>query len=264
MTEKKEDRKQTPESFGEILRNFRKESGVSLEQISVLTKVNKGQLLAMEEGRWDLLPAPVFIRGFVKLYAKAIGKEPDELLNLFDQISIEKEYEEHKEATKTKEKEKNKKGYLLLIVALFVVIIVSLMWLSSHRKRSTIFISKKNEESKINTTSTSSIITTTTTSTTTTIEEAKEEKGIKLVIKAKEYTWIGISVDGEKQKGLFLHEGDVITKTAKNSIELKVGNAGGIDIEYNGKELGSPGKRGEVKKLIFPPVKKEDKKEENL
>ncbi len=55
---------------GDLLRKIRMSQAVELEDISERTKISKAYLQAIEEERFDLLPAFVYLRGFVSEVAK--------------------------------------------------------------------------------------------------------------------------------------------------------------------------------------------------
>ena len=61
---------------GAALRRFREERGVSLREISLVTKVGVRYLEYIEADRHALLPAPVYLRGFLQEYARVVGLEP--------------------------------------------------------------------------------------------------------------------------------------------------------------------------------------------
>lgn len=70
-------------TFGLWLRRQREAREVSLREIADKTKISFRYLEAMEDDRFDLLPAPVFARGFLREYARYVGLNPDEVLNSF-------------------------------------------------------------------------------------------------------------------------------------------------------------------------------------
>jgi flagellar biosynthesis protein FlhG len=49
---------------------------VDLRRIASITKIGTRFLEYIEEDRFALLPAPVYLRGFLQEYARAIGLEP--------------------------------------------------------------------------------------------------------------------------------------------------------------------------------------------
>ena len=71
-------------SVGDYLRDLRDRRGISLEEISRVTRVASGYLQALESDRFSALPPPVFTRGFIRAYCQALGESPDEALARYD------------------------------------------------------------------------------------------------------------------------------------------------------------------------------------
>ncbi|MFN9430926.1 MAG: helix-turn-helix domain-containing protein [Acidobacteriota bacterium] len=72
-----------------------------------------------------------------------------------------------------------------------------------------------------------------------------------LTVRAREMTWIRLTADGNKVHGGTLDPGQERTVSAA-SVELIVGNAGTLDVIYNGKPI-TYGNKGEVKTLLLSP-----------
>ncbi len=68
---------------GEALRRIRLELGIELEEIATITKVNPYYLESVEANRYDSLPSGVYVRGFVKEFAKCMGLDPDEVADSY-------------------------------------------------------------------------------------------------------------------------------------------------------------------------------------
>jgi cytoskeletal protein RodZ len=77
--------------FGTRLRETRESAGIQLDDIVVETKVSKAIFRGMEAGDFTRLPEFVFSRSFVAQYARTIGVDGDELLQLFDRAWAEHE-----------------------------------------------------------------------------------------------------------------------------------------------------------------------------
>jgi glycine/D-amino acid oxidase-like deaminating enzyme len=77
---------------GAYLRHHRLVSGLTLEQVSVETKVRPNLLDAIEREQWHKLPASVFVRGFVLQVARLLHMdEPEELASAFvEKMRIER------------------------------------------------------------------------------------------------------------------------------------------------------------------------------
>ena len=68
-----------------MLRAAREQQGLSLDDVAARTRVRPALLRALEEGRYDALPGPVYTRGFLKLYARAVGLDPAAVVAAWEQ-----------------------------------------------------------------------------------------------------------------------------------------------------------------------------------
>lgn len=75
------------ESIGQFLRSEREIRQLSLEELAQTTRIPLRSLQLLEEDRLDTLPGDVFVRGFVKSYAKAVGLGVDETLRRYEESS---------------------------------------------------------------------------------------------------------------------------------------------------------------------------------
>jgi cytoskeleton protein RodZ len=71
-------------SIGAFLRELRTRRGVSLDELARTTRVAPRYLEALERDAFNELPAPVFIRGFIRAYCQALGEAPGEALACYD------------------------------------------------------------------------------------------------------------------------------------------------------------------------------------
>jgi cytoskeleton protein RodZ len=65
-------------SFGEKLKREREKRAITLEQISVSTKIGTRMLEALEQEKFDRLPGGIFNKGFVRAYARCLGLDEDQ------------------------------------------------------------------------------------------------------------------------------------------------------------------------------------------
>lgn len=76
-------------------------------------------------------------------------------------------------------------------------------------------------------------------------------QSIELDIKVKDPSWLKVVRDGQPVLEKILQPGETLNYSAKESIVLTTGNAGGLLLTFNNKDLGVMGKSGEVKKQSF-------------
>lgn len=73
-------------TIGDWLRRAREARGQSIGEVAQALKLTGRQVEAMEMDRFELLPGPAFVRGFLRNYARYIGVDPVALLAEFEQI----------------------------------------------------------------------------------------------------------------------------------------------------------------------------------
>ena len=81
------------EHFGNCLRRAREERSLTVGDVSASTKVPRSAIEMLESGSLSGLPAHVFVRGFIRSYAKAVGISESQPLGLFDR-AVNRESEE--------------------------------------------------------------------------------------------------------------------------------------------------------------------------
>src|SRR4030043_1328004 len=72
------------ESPGKILKKEREMRNISLEKICSFTKIKEHHLEAIEEGRYELLPHTLYVKGYLKSYAKYLALDEKDILHLYE------------------------------------------------------------------------------------------------------------------------------------------------------------------------------------
>lgn len=85
-----------------------------------------------------------------------------------------------------------------------------------------------------------------------TLVEAEHDTLHTLELIATETTSIVINVDEGESTEVLLNHGERIKWSAKNGFALKIGNAGGVKLIFDGKEIGPLGEKGQVISLKLP------------
>jgi cytoskeleton protein RodZ len=63
-----------------VLRDLRQRRRLDRERIAEITKIRVHQIEAIEDNRFPDLPVPVFLRGFLKAYARCLELNPEEVV----------------------------------------------------------------------------------------------------------------------------------------------------------------------------------------
>jgi cytoskeletal protein RodZ len=70
------------EHIGSYLRRQREKRGMTVAELSRATKIKEASLVALEESRFESLPARVFVVGYVGAYARAVGADAETAVSM--------------------------------------------------------------------------------------------------------------------------------------------------------------------------------------
>ncbi len=259
------------ETVGKYLKRERDLRNISLKEISTSTKIRESLLRAVEDDRHDLLPSSVFVKGFLIAYGKYIGLDPSDVVLRYESDLKELDGYEEKGVPPPRRKEWNR-GFLLGTIVLIVGIIVIILnlWrepkeqgehaptlveetpLAQEESPAPPVVPKGEDIARL-------------VEETISVEEAppaetpvaqtmspQGETGgenLTLQIKAVEDTWIAFQVDSDFPREITLKAGETFSQRADEQIKLKIGNAGGVNLIFNGELLGSLGDPGRIVRL---------------
>ena len=235
------------ESLGAFLRRERESRKISLKEVAKHTRIREHFLKAIEENRSELLPSATFVKGFLNAYAKYLGLNPHEILlryqNLFPKtpaVTPEPPVEPHPSMWKQYH---GCLGGLLLGGAIAIALIIFYFFFQGppNVPPDTTVVKPESTEAP----SPQPVLPP--------AQETipREEKSLRLQLKAVERTWLSIQTSEQGEKEMMLQPGETVAYKGRDRIELLVGNAGGLDITFNGKGLERFGKSGEVVDLTF-------------
>jgi cytoskeleton protein RodZ len=124
-------------SFGTWLRRQRELREITLRDVADRTKISLRYLEAMEEDRFDLLPAPVFAKGFLREYARYVGLSPDEVVNHWLAVQQSGERPEGEEEEESAASSRRRLSRVLVLLALLVLAAVGgFAYYWQHHKQS--------------------------------------------------------------------------------------------------------------------------------
>jgi cytoskeletal protein RodZ len=75
-----------PATVGSLLRRLRENRGLTQEAVSLETRIPVVSIRKIEENRFGDLPGEVFVRGFLRAYARAVGADPVRVLSVYDDL----------------------------------------------------------------------------------------------------------------------------------------------------------------------------------
>lgn len=273
--------------IGAYLRQVRQERGISLEDVANQTFIRAVILQALEEGRDENLPEPVFIQGFIRRYADALGIDGQALAKEFmvTPVSVfptptmegtpstngvvEPETRENiKVLDKAEDLSSRRSPSWPLIGALgtAVVMVGLLVWGLSNSPVNSPVVEEPQDESAQSQEEAPSEATSEPTGAaspeTADAESSQDEEvadsqqpeaPVVAEISLTDRAWISVSVDGNKVFEGILEGGTEETWIAQNSIILTSGNAGGVELAVNGNRATPMGEPGTVQTVTLTP-----------
>ncbi|WP_072329216.1 MULTISPECIES: RodZ domain-containing protein [unclassified Paenibacillus] len=120
--------------LGLLLRKARMEKKISLDDLQEVTKIRKRYLEAIEEGNYKVLPGNFYVRAFIKSYAEAVELDPNEVLNMYQNVLPPPETEQPETTVRTKRTgalrntERIGKWASNIMVISFVVLILGIIY----------------------------------------------------------------------------------------------------------------------------------------
>jgi len=241
------------ESLGKYLRRERESKKISLREVAKNTRVREHLLKAIEEDRYEVLPPPTYIKGFLLAYAKYLGLDPNDVMLRYESFLTGKPVT-RPEAPPEKKSLWNAKYFGVLGGIILVGLIVSYFLFLRPSKPPVESIPEKPKMEEILPSPVPPQIADT--------PSTPEEQPFSVQLRAVEETWVRIQINGQPEREMTLKPGEATSHLALTRVQLVVGNAGGLDIIFRGKSLERFGKPGEVLTLVFTPEGVEVKRPE--
>ena len=270
-------------TLGSYLRELRTAKGMSLEEVSRATRVGRTHLEALEVEELSALPAPVFVKGFIRAYCEFLQTNPAEALSRYQALTGERTPASAPSAPPPLTAGLGR-GPVFVSLILLVVLGAALFLLNSGLRREAPPARPPAESPSTPAALPAPPAPTETpraTATTSTAPSVQAEPATaaapstapatvpvaavpaptpaptrgphRLVVKAIEPTWVRVQMDGERSVGELLPAGTTREWIAEKRFTLTVGNAAGVSLELNGRPLPPLGAPGSViRELVLP------------
>jgi len=265
------------ESFGARLKREREQRKITLDDVSVSTKIATKFIVALEEEHFDQLPGGIFNKGFVRAYARHLGIDENQAIADFVAASAPSVPEIPPEETpvlaamavrvpESKKKSRSNDGIPWGIVAagLLVIAVGFALWGFHSREkpipRSVVATPVQSEKTQPATPETAIPVSQPAPpgpsagapeAVALPATSAAKAGVFTVLIKAREDSWVSITADGKPVIQDTLTSASEKSIEARNQIVIKAGNVGALDISFNGKQLAPQGHDKQVKTLTF-------------
>ncbi|MFH1858082.1 MAG: RodZ domain-containing protein [Candidatus Omnitrophota bacterium] len=223
-------------SVGSTLKTAREKKRLTLEEIGRKTRIHPKVLQAIEEDRAEKDLSRVYLKGFIKSYAREVGLNEEELAHEFwegtqrlplpvPSAAPESYWEEEAGVAPWVRRS-------LVAIAVFVCL-YGAVWGVSKITRNVSFLSLGPRHSPLMPGAFSPYS-----------FRIAEQQPLKLKLRAEENTWISVSSDGQLMYKGLLSKGKEEMWMAQKRFEVSLSDGGAVQLELNRRLLGIPGVKG--------------------
>ncbi len=240
--------------LGELLRRARERKGLSYVDLEAMTRIRRTYLKALEEEKFELLPPPIFVKGYLKILAQALDIEEGSLLHIYAQISQPPPQAEFAKVPIEPATPPSPWRRVVVLATLFLLVVLSAVgyyaltelrqFLAPQPQVETTYIQPEPSQEAFGGDQGA-------------IQESPPPKappaqsGVRVVLKASGRSWVRVIADREKVFEGFLKSGEMGSWEASEEITIRVGNAGGVAVSVNGSTFTPMGKPGQVVEQTF-------------
>lgn len=243
---------------GERLREQRIKLGLTLQEVEEQTKIRRFYIEAIENEDYKSLPGKVYIIGFLRSYCKVLKINPNEIIDEFnaswpdtDNVTnyVKEASLREKKAPKVNFNFNYSKllRFSILILAVVVLLGVNKLWnkpMPVPPPQDPIISQPNNNngEETPDETGEDSIV-----------DQEPIYTGVNIeIIPARGDCWLEVTIDNQIVFSGILRQGEEkLVFQNENEIHMRLGNAGSVDIVYNGELLEPIGNMGEVVRKTF-------------
>lgn len=251
---------------GEILRKRREELGRDLREISDVLKIRYDYLKALEDEAFGRLPEEIYVKGYIREYAALLKIDPELPLKAYLQQMAPAADNEEAAEPEIPERKKVKIRFFVvpsLLALAAIIVIVFFSPFSVKEKELTQLPSGDVKESSPS--ETKNMLSSSSVEQEKLPEVSKEtpEKMIPdaektshiLEVFAEDITWLSVTADEAEPREMLMNPGEFVKLKATKCFSMRIGNAGGVNLVFDGKELGKLGEKGQVIELNLPDAR---------
>lgn len=236
-----EGQEEAARAFGRWLRQQREVREVGLREVADTTKIGLRYLEAFEDGRFELLPAPVFARGFLREYARYVGLNPDEVVNSY--LTAGGFTREREEERSTPSGSGRPRWLVLAALAVLMLVAGVWIWLSTRPSEPP----SPAGEGAARTSPAGDSIDVDGRTTSPVREPGERAAPLVVTLDFTGRSWVDAVVDGEPKVGQEHVQGESLTLTAQEAIVLTLSDPGAVEVLVNGQpRRPQPGPGGRV------------------
>ena len=251
--------------LGEILRNEREKQNLTIKDIERDTSIRALYIESIEKAEYDVLPGEVYLKGFIKTYANYLNLDGTEMLKKYyeeknaalpqEEIPVPETVKPQivppiasiKNDFKERVEQSRKTQQVLIGVVLAGLVVGGLYW----------GLSSDDSSEKTGTKAPAATVAVPPVKEKAAAAPEKKYEGVELTAHFKGKCWTKVIADDKTIYEGTPKDGEYLSWKADKEMIMTVGNAGAVQVTYNGKSLGEIGKTGDVLTKKFTNQKEE-------
>jgi cytoskeletal protein RodZ len=248
---------------GEVLKKRREELGLAIKDVSELLKLKPEYLSSIEEDRFEQLPVAVYTIGYIRCYASYLHVDPEPILAFYSGHLSHPQPPTIIPVASSKKKIPFHYYVIPALVLLLAGLVVVIMRQGAAGPEIKMAPApgwppqdEKQHAAPANQTLPAAPQALQTQPPadrrTQPQEKSAADNGHRLEIRANDLTWVHITFSQGGTEEALLRPGATKIWTFPDQAMLKIGNAGGVIMNLDGKDIGTPGSSGQVMTLTFP------------
>ena len=241
------DETRRPVTVGAILHEWRQERNVSIEEVAARTRVRHELLRNLEDNNFEVLPAAVYVAGYITSYARALGFDPAAALECYS-AQTRVPGVEYIPGTNTPvgyDRRPSLRSVGMLIGTFIVVVVAVNIFVRNYKSTSQVDPIQTPASTAPVATPIQSVIPPFRLRDSDAVLNVDD---LRFRLMAEMNVSVQVFIDGEPRYTGFMNPGESFEWFAKDSVGLIVDNAGGVRVEIDGTfagQLGGIGKRVE-------------------
>ena len=245
-------------ALGERFRAAREARGLSLSDVAEQIRIRSLYLAAIEDGSWSTIGAPVYIRGFIRTYARFLGIDPEEAVAAFNRTQPEPPSApggKRDRAPGTENPRGRSGSFLIWMAGAVAVLLIAFVVYNELTMRANVIPSGAEGQTAAVTIAASASPAPSAgapaqapKAAPKAVAAAAGANSLALILSAP--SWLRVTVDGSVSMEGTFPAGTSKTFHGKNAL-VRIGNAGGVEIYVDGKDVGKLGKPGDVVEHAF-------------
>jgi cytoskeleton protein RodZ len=243
-------------ALGEEFRRAREARGQTISDVAERLHIRSVYLTAIEDEDWAAIGAPVYIRGFMRTYARYLGLDPEAAVARFTEAPATARGPAPAPAREERKGGRPSAGALVaIVVAVLLVGFVGYQYVAVHSDQSPAVPVVRASVPPAEPAPSAA-----TAAAAPAVEAESPPAGAalptpagdkpKLAIRVTQTSWLRVVVDGKVALEGTYPPGTVKTFAGKSAL-VRVGNAGGVQIAVGGRPVGRLGADGDVVERHF-------------